>query len=112
MVLSATFDPPETRNGVGHYIVVALNLKERRFEFLDSLTKPGSSEANRIFRRMDKNMKRAGKEGGSSSDEPLNPPTLDGFVLKHVVVPNQLNWHAPYRFSPPYYSTVYLYFIM
>ena len=87
--------------------MVALNLKERRFEFLDSLTKPGSSEANRIFRRMDKNMKRAGKEGGSSSDEPLNPPTLDGFVLKHVVVPLQPNGCVPYNPSPPYCSTVF-----
>lgn len=33
-VLFATFDPPETNDGVGHYCVVALNLKERRFEFL------------------------------------------------------------------------------
>ena len=64
-------------------------MKERRFEFLDSLNKPGSPDAIRVFRRMVKNIKRAWKEGSSSSDEPLNPPTLDGFVLKHVIVPMQ-----------------------
>ena len=90
-VLFATFDPPDTRDGVGHYCVVALNVKERRFEFLDSLNKPGSPDAVRVFRRMVKNIKRAWKEGSSSSDEPLNPPTLDGFVLKHVIVPMQPN---------------------
>ena len=90
-VLFATFDPPDTRDGVGHYCVVALNVKERRFEFLDSLNKPGSPDAIRVFRRMVKNIKRAWKEGSSSSDEPLNPPTLDGFVLKHVIVPMQPN---------------------
>ena len=77
--------PPDTRDGVGHYCVVALNVKEMRFEFLDSLSKPGNSKANRVFRGMVKNIKHAWKEGSSSSDEPLNPPTLDGFVLKHVI---------------------------
>ena len=79
-VLFATFDPPDMRDGVGHYCVVALNVKERRFEFLDSLNKPGSPDAISVFRRMVKNIKRAWKEGSFSSDEPLNPPTLDGFV--------------------------------
>ncbi|KAI4996794.1 hypothetical protein ZWY2020_052136 [Hordeum vulgare] len=50
MVLFATFDPPNTKEGeiIGHYWVVALNLKENRFEFLDSLNKPGSDEANKM----------------------------------------------------------------
>ena len=51
-VLFATFDPPDTRDGVGHYCVVALNVKERRFEFLDSLNKPSSPDAVRVSRRM------------------------------------------------------------
>ena len=51
-VLFATFDPPHMRDGVGHYCVVALNVKERRFEFLDSLNKPSSGDAIRVFRRM------------------------------------------------------------
>ncbi|KAE8815827.1 60S ribosomal protein L35a-3 [Hordeum vulgare] len=90
-VLFATLDPLEMRDGVGHYCEVALNVKERQFEFLDSLNKPGSSETNMVFRRMGKYIKRAWKEGCSSSDELLNPPTLDGFSLKHVVVPIQPN---------------------
>ena len=66
-------------------------MKERRFEFLDFLNKPGSPDAIVVFRRLVKNIKRAWKVGSSSSDEPLNPPTLDGFVLKHVIVPLQPN---------------------
>ena len=59
--LFATFDLPEMRDGVGHYCVVALNVKERWFEFLDSLNKPGNPDAIRVFRRMVKNIKRAWK---------------------------------------------------
>ena len=80
-------------------------MKERRFEFLDSLNKPGSADAIRVFRRMVKNIKCAWKEGSSSSDEPLNPPTLDGFVLKHVIVPMQPNGCVLYSPSPPYCSS-------
>ena len=82
-------------------------MKERRFEFLDSLNKPGSADAIRVFRRMVKNIKRAWKEGSSSSDEPLNPPTLDGFVLKHVIVPMQPNRCVSYSPSPPYCSSFF-----
>ena len=107
-VLFATFDPPDTRHGVGHYCVVALNVKERRFEFLDSLNKSGSPDAVRVFRRMAKNIKRAWKEGSSSFDEPLNPPTLDGFVLKHVIVRIQPNGCVPYSPSYPYCSSFFI----
>ena len=97
------------RDGVGHYCAVALNFKEKRFEFPDSLNKLGSSNAIRIFRRMVKNIKHAWKEGSSSSDGSLNPPTLDGFTLKHVVVPIHPNGYISCSPSPPYSSTVILY---
>ena len=82
-------------------------MKERRFEFLDSLNKPGSPDAVRVFRRMVKNIKRAWKEGSLSSDEPLNPPTLDGFVLKHVIVPLQPNGCVLYSPSVSYRSSFF-----
>ena len=82
-------------------------MKERRFEFLDSLNKPGSPDAVRVFRRMVKNIKRAWKEGSLSSDEPLNPPTLDGFVLKHVIVPLQPNGCVLYSPSVSYCSSFF-----
>jgi len=82
-------------------------VKERRFEFLDSLNKPGSPDAVRVFRRMVKNIKRAWKEGSLSSDEPLNPPTLDGFVLKHVIVPLQPNGCVLYSPSVSYCSSFF-----
>ena len=106
-VLFATFDPPEMRDGVGHYCVVALNVKEWWVEFLYSLNKPGNPDAIRVFRRMVKNIKRAWKEGSSSSDEPLNPPTLDGFVLKHVIVPLQPNECVLYSPSVSYCSSFF-----
>jgi hypothetical protein len=82
-------------------------VKERRFEFLDLLNKPGRRDAVRVFRRMVKNIKRAWKEGSLSSDEPLNPPTLDGFVLKHVVVPLQPNGCVLYSPSVSYRSSFF-----
>ena len=82
-------------------------MKERRFEFLDSLNKPGSPDAVKVFRRMVKNIKSAWKEGSLSSDEPLNPPTLDGFVLKHVIVPLQPNGCVLYNPSVSYYSSFF-----
>jgi len=85
-------------------------VEERRFEFLDSLNKPGSPDAIRIFRRMVNNIKRAWKEGSSSYDQPLNPPTLDGFMLKHVVVPMQPNGCVRYSPSPPYSSSFFISF--
>ena len=83
-------------------------MKERRLEFLDSLNKPGSPDAVRVFRRMVKNIKHAWKEGSFSLDEPLNPPTLDGFVLKHVIVPMQPNGCVLYGPSPAYCSSSFL----
>src|SRR3954464_1924229 len=43
---------------------------------------------------MVKNIKKVWKDGSASCDEPLNPPTLDGFVLSHVNVPQQENGFA------------------
>ena len=84
-----------------------LNVKERRFEFLDFLNKPGSPDAIVVFRRLVKNIKRAWKEGSSSFDEPLNPPTLDLFGLKHVIVPMQPNGCVLYIPSPAYCSSFF-----
>ena len=41
-VLFATFDPLETRDGVGHYCVVALNVKKGGLNFLTRSIKLGA----------------------------------------------------------------------
>ena len=89
----ATFDPPPAtvKDAIGHYCLVTLNLREKRFELLDSLNEGDSAPANLVFRKMVRNIKKVWKDGSASCDEPLNPPTLDGFVLTHVNVRQQGN---------------------
>src|SRR3954463_2582976 len=87
----ATYDPPPStmKDAIVHYFLVTLNLSEKRFEFLDSYNGADIASANLVFRKMVKNIKKVWKDGSASCDEPLNPPTLDGFVLTHVNVPRQ-----------------------
>jgi len=94
--LFATFDPPpaSTKDAIGHYCLVTLNLLAKRFEFLDSINSPESGAGSPVFRKMVKNIKKVWKDGSASCDEPLNPPTLDGFVMSHVNVPQQGNGFA------------------
>lgn len=92
----ATFDPPPAsmKDAIGHYCLVTLNLSAKRFEFLDSINGPESEHGSTVFRKMVKNIKKVWKDGSASCDDPLNPPTLDGFVLSHVNVPQQGNGFA------------------
>src|SRR4051812_12462626 len=82
------------KDAISHYCLVTLNLSAKRFEFLDSINGPESDSASTVFRKMVKNIKKVWKDGSASCDEPLNPPTLDGFVLSHVNVPQQENGFA------------------
>src|SRR4051812_47002031 len=92
----ATFDPPPAsmKDAIGHYCLVTLNLSAKRFEFLDSINGPESESGSTLFRKMVKNIKKVWKDGSASCDESLNPPTLDGFLLSHVNVPQQENGFA------------------
>ena len=96
-IMFATFDPPPAtmKDAIGHYCLVTLNLREKRFEFLDSLNDADSAPANLVFRKMVRNIKKVWKDGSASCDEPLNPPTLDGFALTHINVPQQGNGFVP-----------------
>jgi hypothetical protein len=49
--LFATFDPPDPPipGNVGHFCVVALNLKFECFQFLDSMHGPNDPDAQRVF---------------------------------------------------------------
>ena len=93
----ATFDPPPAtmKDAIGHYCLVTLNLREKRFELLDSLNEGDSAAANVVFRKMVRNIKKVWKDGSASCDEPLNPPTLDGYALTHINVPQQGNGFVP-----------------
>ena len=107
----ATFDPPPAtmKDAIGHYCLVTLNLREKRFELLDSLNEGDSAAASVVFRKMVRNIKKVWKDGSASCDEPLNPPTLDGFALTHINVPQQGNGFVPvllFSFSSFIFSCV------
>ena len=57
----ATFDPPPAtmKDAIGHYCLVTLNLREKRFELLDSLNEGDSAAANVVFRKMVRNIKKS-----------------------------------------------------
>ncbi|KAM3353834.1 hypothetical protein ACQJBY_024802 [Aegilops geniculata] len=92
IVLFGVFDPPAIREGAGHYCVVALNIKHRRFELLDSWHLPGSQSGIRVINRMAKNIKQLWRNGSSErKKKKLDPPNIDHFRLHHAVVPQQEN---------------------
>ncbi|XP_045088870.1 uncharacterized protein [Aegilops tauschii subsp. strangulata] len=92
IVLFGVFDPPATREGAGHYCVVALNIKHRRFELLDSWHLPGTESGIRVINRMAKNIKQLWRNGSSErKKKKLDPANIDHFRLQHAVVPQQEN---------------------
>ena len=44
-----TLDPPVVKDVVGHWVVVSLNLKAERFEYLDSLYESNATGGWYIF---------------------------------------------------------------
>ncbi|XP_044386327.1 uncharacterized protein [Triticum aestivum] len=92
IVLFGVFDPPATREGAGHYCVVALNIKHCCFELLDSWHLPGSESGIRVINRMAKNIKQLWRNGSSErKKKKLDPANIDHFRLHHAVVPQQEN---------------------
>ena len=71
-ILFATFDPPNPPGpgNVGHFCVVALNLKQKCFQLLDSLRGDNDPDAQRVFFTMASGIKKLwrearNKKGGS-----------------------------------------------
>ena len=67
-VVFPTFDPPElpaSMGGVGHWVSVFLDLKNSRFQLLDSYYGPKDECAVRLFGQMTDNIKRLWKDANN-----------------------------------------------
>ena len=93
-VVFPTFDPPElpaSMGGVGHWVSVFLDLKNSRFQLLDSYYGPKEECAVRLFRQMTDNIKRLWKDASNDRETPFSPLTIDHFPLDWIDVPQQTN---------------------
>lgn len=93
-VLFATFDPPvpPTVGAIGHFCVVALNIKKKRIELLDSLRGHRDPDAKRVIHLMARNIKKLWKntfEITSLQQTPKDkvPPFRGFFFHKAFVLP-------------------------
>ena len=101
-VVFPTFDPPEipaSMGGVGHWVSVFLDLKNSRFQLLDSYYGPKDECAVRLFRRMTDNIKRLWKDASNDRETPFSPLTIDHFPLDWIDVPQQQNKYEFHFFS-------------
>jgi Ulp1 family protease len=81
----------KTGEDVGHWCLVILNLKCRRFECLDSLRDETWVDAVRFFRTMTDNIKRLWREASVDRAKPFSPMRVDDFSSEFVRVPRQEN---------------------
>ena len=93
-VVFPTFDPPEipaSMGGVGHWVSIFLDMKNSRFQLLDSYYGPEDECAVCLFRRMPDNIKRLWKDACNDRETPFGPLTIDNFPLDWIDVPQQQN---------------------
>ena len=89
-VVFPTFDPlevPASMGGVGHWISVFLDLKNSRFQLLDSYYGPKDECVVLLFRRITDNIKRLWKDASSNKETPFSPVSIDNFPLDWIDVP-------------------------
>jgi hypothetical protein len=90
-ILFATFDPPDppVPGNDGHFCVVGVNLKLQRFELLDSLRDAKDPEAQKVFHKMVRGIKKLWKQAANSKGESFTPNSIDHFTMEYVRVPKQ-----------------------
>ena len=89
-VVFPTFDPPELPahlGGVGHWVSIFLDMKNSRFQLLDSYYGPNDDCAVRLFRRMTDNIKKLWNDASNDRETPFNPLSIDHFPLDWIDVP-------------------------
>ncbi|KAM0834425.1 hypothetical protein ACQ4PT_063585 [Festuca glaucescens] len=87
MIKIPCFEQGDKDNHVGHYFVMAVNLRRKRFELLDSL---GGEGAKQHFLNMAEVFKEIWKEAYKQSEGRLSPKNLDDFTYeKPKVIPLQ-----------------------
>ena len=96
-VLFPTFDPPSFAAAMkpseesGHWCLIVLNLRFRRFECLDSLRDETWGDVVRFLRNMTDNIKKLCRESSVDRAKPFSPVHIDGFSCEFVRVPQQEN---------------------
>ncbi|KAE8796133.1 hypothetical protein D1007_28840 [Hordeum vulgare] len=78
-VIFPTFDPPATpvhMGGVGHWVSVFLDLKNERFQLLDTYYGPIDELAVRLFWKITDNIKKLWSDASNDRETPLNPLSL------------------------------------
>ena len=90
-VCFATFDPPEYVDGVGHFCLVVLNIKERCFELLDSMRGRNDPDAIRVMHVMSQNIKKLWREAGDKCGCSFNPYSIDDWPLQYINSSQQRN---------------------
>ena len=89
-VVFPTFDPPEipaSMGGVGHWVSIFLDLKNSRFQLLDSYYGPDDDCAVCLFQRMTDNIKKLWSDASNDRETPFSPRTIDHFPLDWIDVP-------------------------
>ena len=93
-VIFPTFDPPELPahlGGVGHWVSIFLDMKNSRFQLLDSYYGPNDDCAVRLYRRMTDNIKKLWSDANNDRETPCSPLSIDHFPLDWIDVPQQTN---------------------
>ena len=75
----------------GHWCLVVLNLKFRRFECLDSLRDETWGDAVRFLMNMTYNIKKLWRESSVDKSKTFLPMHINGFSYEFVRVPQQRN---------------------
>ena len=102
-----TLDSPVEKDVVGHWVVVSLNLKAGRFEYLDSLHEYNATGGWYIFQTMIKNITRLWKilNQDKRHNPPLRPFTLEGLPTDYLVCPKQDNKLVLFPISYIFFAT-------
>ena len=75
----------------GHFAVVALNLKDQCFQYIDSLYGPHEKNGWYMYKRMVKGIKKLWSDASQDMEHPMNPLSIDGFQLHYMKTPKQDN---------------------
>ena len=86
-----TLDPPATQRSIGHWVTICLNLKQERFQYLDSLFTVDSNVGWAIFNKMVKNIKTLWTDCSVDMPNPYMPLSIDNFKSEYMNVPRQTN---------------------
>lgn len=81
-----TFDPPprNIQNAIGHWVVVALNIKDRCFQYIDSLYSSDCKTGWVVFNRMIRSIKQIWLYTSEDLKPPLSPISIDHFETHYM----------------------------